>query len=107
MVPRPVTALPVGLSWPATSGVTLLGDAAHLMPPVGEGANLAMLDGAELALALAARPDDPDGAVRAYETAMFERGATAARVSADILATLLSAAGARGMLRMLADTGAA
>lgn len=80
-VPRPLFALPPGLTWPATPGVTLLGDAAHLMPPVGQGqgANLAMLDTAGLALALAASPGDQEGALRRYGTVMFARASEAAR----------------------------
>ncbi|MGW1373030.1 FAD-dependent oxidoreductase [Streptomyces sp. NPDC002446] len=98
-VPRPITALPVGLTWPATPGITLLGDAAHLMPPVGQGANVAMLDGAELALALAAHhPHDLAGALHAYESAMFERGAAAAEKSARIMELLMSPRGAAGVL---------
>jgi hypothetical protein len=47
-----------GLTWPSMPGTTLIGDAAPLMPPVGQGANMAMLEGALLALALAAHPND-------------------------------------------------
>ncbi len=100
VVPRPVTMMPVGLTWPGTPGVTLLGDAAHLMPPVGLGANMAMLDATELALALAAAPDDMTAALSSYETAMFERGAAAAQESAGIMEIMISPAGAQGVLEL-------
>ncbi|MFE6835063.1 FAD-dependent oxidoreductase [Streptomyces sp. NPDC057705] len=85
---RPVFVLPVHHSWQRVSGITLLGDAAHLMPPVGVGANLALLDGAELARAVIDHPTI-DQALDAYEGVMLPRATDNAKTAQQMLATLM------------------
>ncbi|MGI5466443.1 FAD-dependent oxidoreductase [Streptomyces sp. CA-132043] len=87
-VDRPLFALPVPHTWHHVPGVTLLGDAAHLMPPLGVGANLAILDGADLAKAIV-REATLDDAVRAYESVMLPRSVDIAKQCVEGLADFL------------------
>jgi 2-polyprenyl-6-methoxyphenol hydroxylase-like FAD-dependent oxidoreductase len=89
-VDRPILALPVPHTWAHHPSVTLLGDAAHLMPPLGVGVNLAMLDASDLALALAGSASVDEG-VRAYEEVMLPRSAEIAKMLEGRAEDLLSA----------------
>jgi 2-polyprenyl-6-methoxyphenol hydroxylase-like FAD-dependent oxidoreductase len=75
-IPRALyTHPPRQAAWLARNNVTLLGDAAHVMPFfTGRGVNLAMLDAAELADNLTSGTfSDLGQAIRAYETSMRNR----------------------------------
>lgn len=97
-VQRTIVALPDDHRWASTPGVTLLGDAAHLTAPGGEGANLAMYDAAQLAIAIAAHPGDTSGALASYETAMFPRSRQSAEESTAILELLLNPRAPSGLV---------
>jgi 2-polyprenyl-6-methoxyphenol hydroxylase-like FAD-dependent oxidoreductase len=99
---RRLYTLPTGHRWDRIPGATLLGDAAHLMPPNGEGANSAMQDGAELGQALAAHPDDIETALAEYEQSMFARAAAVeAAGDNDIYAIMLGDDAPRSMVAMM------
>ncbi|MFC6881346.1 FAD-dependent oxidoreductase [Actinomadura yumaensis] len=102
---RPLSALPIEHRWDRVPGVTLLGDAAHLAAPNGEGANLAMLDGAELGRAIAAHPDDIETALAEYERAMFPRSAEAAADGAELHEILFGDGTPRTLLDMFQGNG--
>ncbi len=101
-MPRMIHALPIGHRWDRVLGVTLLGDAAHLMPPSGEGANLAMLEGAELARAIVRHPGDLEAALAAFENPMFSRAAAEAAEAHDMLDRCLGDHAPSAFLDMMA-----
>jgi 2-polyprenyl-6-methoxyphenol hydroxylase-like FAD-dependent oxidoreductase len=76
-VPRPLYELPTGFTWSHRSGVTLIGDAAHLMTPfAGVGVNVGMTDALVLGREIIAASKGEkrlDDAVKAYEKEMFPR----------------------------------
>jgi 2-polyprenyl-6-methoxyphenol hydroxylase-like FAD-dependent oxidoreductase len=86
----PLYALPVGHRWTNRKGITLLGDAAHVMSPYGgSGVNNAMRDAAELARLLYESEDWEQG-IKIYESEMFERVLDSAREAWTGIATALS-----------------
>jgi 2-polyprenyl-6-methoxyphenol hydroxylase-like FAD-dependent oxidoreductase len=103
---RRIYALPTGHAWPRIPGVTLVGDAAHLMSPfAGEGANAAMRDACELALALIEHGDDVEAALAQYEAAMFPRSSDAAQQSAFGLDLCFADDSPRGMVEFFGGMG--
>jgi len=73
MVWRPLLVCPADQHWNSKPNATLIGDAAHVMPPyAGEGVNMAMLDALVLSRTLLSETDSAT-AIAAYEAEMFAR----------------------------------
>ncbi|WP_229751009.1 FAD-dependent oxidoreductase [Undibacterium terreum] len=89
---RPQYCMPLDQAWDALPNLTMLGDAAHLMPPyAGEGANMAMLDALELSLALlSAEFEDVHTAIAHYEKNMRERAKAAMAMTLESMEQLHS-----------------
>ena len=104
-VPRPIHSLPLEHRWDRVAGVTLLGDAAHLTAPSGEGANLAMFDGAELARFIAAHRGDPEAALAAYEAELFPRSALEAAEAIHVFEDCFGAQAPQSLLAFLSAHG--
>jgi 2-polyprenyl-6-methoxyphenol hydroxylase-like FAD-dependent oxidoreductase len=84
-IPRPIYCMPLDQTWSSLPNLTMLGDAAHVMPPfAGEGANMAMLDALELSESLTSgKYDTLEEAISFYETDMRKRAAIAAKESLE------------------------
>lgn len=74
-IPRPQYCMPLDQQWQAQPNITLIGDAAHWMPPfAGEGVNMAMLDALQLSESLTGGEfTSMQAAIANYEKQMFER----------------------------------
>jgi len=74
-IPRPQYCMPIDQKWKSKSNITLIGDAAHWMPPfAGEGVNMAMLDALQLSESLTNPAfDNLQTAIGNYEKKMFKR----------------------------------
>jgi len=99
-IPRTIHTLPETHRWSRVPGVTLLGDAAHLMVPSGEGANLAIYDGAELGKAIAASSDNIEAALLAYEGELFARSASAAIEASELTRLLFGETAPYGLVEV-------
>ena len=100
--PRPQYCMPLDQNWEAHANITLIGDAAHLMPPyAGEGVNMAMLDALQLSESLT---DDSQPnlktAIGHYEQQMFERFAKIGQETLDNTELMHSPDGLRKLLQM-------
>lgn len=85
LIPRPIYCMPLNQTWESSSNLTMIGDAAHTMPPfAGEGANMAMLDALELSENLT---DEKFKTLKEvicfFEKNMWKRAAFAAKESLD------------------------
>ncbi|KAF2673884.1 salicylate hydroxylase [Microthyrium microscopicum] len=103
----PIYMLPIGHRWEFKTGLTLIGDAAHLMSPfAGEGVNLALWDSLDLAHMLAAVPEATEAAawqaalepgLRGFEEKMLARAQEKAEESSQNKEVMLGEKGAQGM----------
>jgi 2-polyprenyl-6-methoxyphenol hydroxylase-like FAD-dependent oxidoreductase len=94
--------MPFDQTWGTLPNLTMLGDAAHLMPPyAGEGVNMAMLDALELAQCLLSDDfSDCHSAIAAYEEQMRSRASETAKITMGQTASMHSPDAISNMLAM-------
>ena len=105
VIPRPIYCMPFEQDWKALSNLTMLGDAAHAMPPfAGEGANMAMLDALELSECLTSdKYNTLQESISFYEIEMRKRAAIAAKDSVENGERMHSETALDEMLKMFGE----
>ena len=100
--PRPQYCMPLDQRWNALSNLTMLGDAAHVMPPyAGEGVNMAMLDALELSACLTSGEfQNTQTAIAHYEKHMNARFAEIGGITLEQTASLHSKEAISNILEM-------
>lgn len=97
-VPRDLYMMPIGNTWEHFPGVTIIGDAAHVMTPfAGEGVNLAFEDSLKLSEAIISAAADPstlDAKHAAFEQDMFRRQKATQQLTKDMMDAMLFTEGA-------------
>jgi 2-polyprenyl-6-methoxyphenol hydroxylase-like FAD-dependent oxidoreductase len=106
-IPRPQYCMPLDQTWEALPNLTMLGDAAHLMPPyAGEGVNMAMLDALELAQHLLSDEfENTHDAIASYEKEMRARASETAAMTLEQTDSLHSADGLKNLVAMFTPEG--
>lgn len=97
MTRKPLYELPIGWKWTHKDGVTLIGDAAHLMTPfAGEGVNLAFIDAMKLSQAILSTKDvsNLEESIRIYEKDMFKRASKAQAMTSGMKGDMFFTKGA-------------
>ena len=107
VVPRDLYMLPVGIRWDHVMGITVIGDASHLMTPfAGEGVNLAMQDALQLSQAIISAAESTsddtnavlDQKVAEFEQDMFKRATKTQKLTYDMMQMFISPKGPRGQM---------
>ncbi|MEE1944217.1 NAD(P)/FAD-dependent oxidoreductase [Pedobacter sp. KR3-3] len=102
LIARPQYCMPLDQTWETLPNLTMLGDAAHMMPPfAGEGVNMAMLDALELSECLAKYSSVVE-AISRYEKEMRQRASATAKDTLDQTESMHTADGLKNMLEMFA-----
>lgn len=101
---RPQYCMPFDQNWDAQPNIILLGDAAHIMPPSGEGVNLAMLDALELTECLTGNDfSDMQSAIAAYEKPMQQRASAEAQLSMEMVEWMHTDGAQEKIMRLLSQ----
>ena len=105
-IPRPQYYFPLDQSWITQSNLTMIGDAAHRMPPfAGEGANVAMQDAFELVACLTdGNFESLELALSYFEKQMVQRGAAATQDTLENSDRMHSATALQQMLDFFTET---